>query len=127
MVLVAGRGLFHGYGFEELSRCGVVFSLAELPRLAGLVARVVAEERPPTTVGVARRGRAVLGGTVIGRAQPWSEVDGPGTVPTAGGVASLSSGVVPVLAATLTVASEVAAASDGRACLPEGLAASATS
>lgn len=67
MILVACRGLFHGYGFDELARCGVAFNLAELPRLAGLVALVVAEERPPVEVGAARRGRAVVGGRVVGR------------------------------------------------------------
>lgn len=62
MILVACRGLFHGYGFEELARCGIVFNLAELPQLARLVGLVVAEERPPLKVGMARRGRAVVGG-----------------------------------------------------------------
>jgi hypothetical protein len=66
MVLVACRGLFHGYGLEELAGRGVAFNLAALPRLAELVALVVAEERPPVKVGAARRGRAVVGG-VAGR------------------------------------------------------------
>jgi hypothetical protein len=61
MILVACRGLFHGYGFDELSRCGIGFTLTELPRLAALVARVVAAERAPGQTGMARRGSAVLG------------------------------------------------------------------
>lgn len=64
MILIACRGLFHGYGFEELGRRGVSFTLAELPRLAELVALVVADERPVLKVGAARRGRAVVGGVV---------------------------------------------------------------
>jgi len=80
MILVACRGHFHGYGFAELAERGVVFSLAELPRLAALVARVAAEERPPVRVGTARRGRAVLGGRVVGR-----EEDGCATAADRGG------------------------------------------
>ena len=67
MILVACRGLFHGYGFAELAQRGVGFSLAELPRLAALVARVAAEERPPVPIGTARRGRAIVGGSLVGR------------------------------------------------------------
>ena len=66
MILVACRGLFHGYGFEELAERGVGFSLRELPRLAALVVRVVAEERPPVQAGKARRGRAIVGGSAVG-------------------------------------------------------------
>ncbi|MCU0483747.1 MAG: hypothetical protein MUC54_05675 [Chloroflexi bacterium] len=70
MILVACRGHFHGYGFEELTRCGIGFTLAELPRLAALVARVVAEERAPVEIGKARRGSAVLGAKEIGHEDP---------------------------------------------------------
>jgi hypothetical protein len=67
MVLVACRGLFHGYGFADLAGFGVSFTLPELPRLAGLVALVAAAERPAVAVGAARRGRAVVGGHVCGQ------------------------------------------------------------
>ena len=44
MCAVAGRGLFRGWGSEELSAEGIGFSLFEMPALAMLVHRVVAEE-----------------------------------------------------------------------------------
>ena len=45
MCAVAGRGLFRGWGPDELADHGVTFTLLEMPRLAGLVAQVVREER----------------------------------------------------------------------------------
>jgi hypothetical protein len=50
MCAVAGRGLFRGWGSTELSEQGIGFGLFDLPVLAELSARVVAEEealRPP--------------------------------------------------------------------------------
>jgi hypothetical protein len=44
MCAVAGRGLYRGYGAEELSSIGIGFGLFEMPGLAGLVAQVVAED-----------------------------------------------------------------------------------
>ena len=44
MCAVSGRGLYRGYGAEELSSIGIGFGLFEMPALAGLVARVVAED-----------------------------------------------------------------------------------
>ena len=44
MCAVAGRGLYRGYGPEELSSLGIGFGLFEMPALAELVARVVAED-----------------------------------------------------------------------------------
>jgi hypothetical protein len=44
MCLVASRGLFRGWGFIELAEHGIEFGLAEMPRLAGLVAQVATEE-----------------------------------------------------------------------------------
>jgi hypothetical protein len=55
MCHVAGRGLYHGWGFGELAEHGIAFGLAEMPRLAGLVAEVVAqdaERRPRLLVAV---------------------------------------------------------------------------
>jgi hypothetical protein len=55
MCRVASRGLYHGWGFGELAEHGIAFGLAEMPRLAGLVAEVVAqdgERRPRALVGV---------------------------------------------------------------------------
>jgi hypothetical protein len=42
---VAGRGLFRGWGSDELSANGIGFSLFELPALAALVGQVVAEDQ----------------------------------------------------------------------------------
>jgi hypothetical protein len=44
MCAVAGRGLYRGYGTEELSSIGIGFGLFQMPALAGLVAQVVAED-----------------------------------------------------------------------------------
>jgi hypothetical protein len=45
MCLVASRGLFRGWGPTELADHGVGFALFELPALATLASRVVAEEQ----------------------------------------------------------------------------------
>ena len=45
MCAVAGRGLYHGYAANDLSQIGVGFALYEMPALAGLVQRVVAEDQ----------------------------------------------------------------------------------
>ncbi|HYM83694.1 MAG TPA: hypothetical protein VEY67_06055 [Candidatus Dormibacteraeota bacterium] len=47
MCAVASRGLFRGVGPEDLSKHGIGFGLFELPALAALVARIVAEEPRP--------------------------------------------------------------------------------
>jgi hypothetical protein len=44
MCAVAGRGLFRGWGSDELSAEGIGFSLFEMPALAILVQRIVAED-----------------------------------------------------------------------------------
>jgi len=44
MCAVAGRGLFRGWGSDELSAEGIGFSLFEMQTLATLVHRVVAED-----------------------------------------------------------------------------------
>jgi hypothetical protein len=44
MCLVAGRGLYRGYGAEELAAIGIGFGLLEMQGLANLVGRVVAED-----------------------------------------------------------------------------------
>lgn len=44
MCAVAGRGLYQGWGSDELNAEGIGFGLFELPALAALVSRVVAEE-----------------------------------------------------------------------------------
>lgn len=44
MCAVAGRGLYRGYGADDLASIGIGFGLFQMPALAGLVARVVAED-----------------------------------------------------------------------------------
>jgi hypothetical protein len=65
MCAVAGRGLYRGWGSDELSAEGIGFSLYEMPALAILVHRIVAEENekraqiaPPSVV------RAPVGGAL---------------------------------------------------------------
>jgi hypothetical protein len=44
MCAVAGRGLYQGYGADELAAIGIGLGLFQMPALAGLAARVVAED-----------------------------------------------------------------------------------
>ena len=64
---VAARGLYQGIDYERLATLGVGFSLGELPRLACLAQRVVAEERLSRTSRPGR-GTAHQGGP--GSARP---------------------------------------------------------
>ncbi len=52
MCAVAHRGLYRGWGNDELSAEGIGFSLFELPALAALVGRIVAEETEQRTAPV---------------------------------------------------------------------------
>ena len=45
MCAVAGRGLYHGYSVDDLGGIGVGLTLFELPALAAIVHRVVAEDQ----------------------------------------------------------------------------------
>jgi hypothetical protein len=45
MCAVASRGLFRGWGPDDLSAHGIWFGLFEMPRLASTVAEIVAEDR----------------------------------------------------------------------------------
>jgi len=45
MCAVAGRGLFRGYDADDLSGIGIGFSLFDMPALAVLSGRIVAEEQ----------------------------------------------------------------------------------
>jgi hypothetical protein len=56
MCAVAGRGLFRGYGPDDLASIGIGFSLFGMPSLAALAGQVIAEEhalRRPVSVLVA--------------------------------------------------------------------------
>ena len=45
MCAVAGRGLFRGWGPDDLEAHGIGFGLFEMPRLAARVTEIVAEDR----------------------------------------------------------------------------------
>ena len=45
MCAVASRGLFRGWGPDELGAHGIGFGLFEMPRLASTVAQIVADDR----------------------------------------------------------------------------------
>jgi len=45
MCLVAGRGLYHGYHADDLAEIGIAFGLLDMPALATVVSRVVAEDQ----------------------------------------------------------------------------------
>jgi hypothetical protein len=44
MCAVAGRGLYRGYDADDLGAIGIGFALYQMPTLAAIVARVVAED-----------------------------------------------------------------------------------
>jgi hypothetical protein len=90
MCAVAGRGLFRGWGSDELSAEGIGFSLFEMPALATLVHRVVAEEI---------ESRARLGTAAVVRAAA------PTAIPTA-----LEDQVEPIPAPSLRLAAAGAGA-----------------
>ncbi len=60
MCAVAGRGLYQGYRAEELAALGIGFGLFQMPALAVLVGRVVAED-----VERRRRTAAAIRATMI--------------------------------------------------------------
>jgi len=45
MCLVAGRGLYHGYHADDLGEIEIAFGLLDMPALATVVSRVVAEDQ----------------------------------------------------------------------------------
>ncbi|HET9614545.1 MAG TPA: hypothetical protein VFP22_07015, partial [Candidatus Limnocylindrales bacterium] len=73
MCAVAGRGLYRGYGAEELAGIGIGLGLFQMPALAGLVARVVAEDAEQR-----RRIADSVRTVVTGRARSSSPSSSPG-------------------------------------------------
>jgi hypothetical protein len=63
MCAVATRGLYRGMGTDALAEIGVGFSLFETPKLAQLVARIVAEEQ-----AARRAAKAAVTGPIAGAA-----------------------------------------------------------
>ncbi len=76
MCAVASRGLYHGWGFGELAEHGMEFGLAEMPRLAALVAEISREEaerRARLMVGVMAPVRIPIARGVPIQAEPVEE------------------------------------------------------
>jgi len=57
MCAVASRGLFRGWGPDELSGHGIRFGLFEMPHLAVTVAEIVAEDRARMKTGMVSSSR----------------------------------------------------------------------
>ncbi len=66
MCAVAGRGLFRGWGSDELSAEGIGFSLFEMPALAVLVHRIVAEEHEKRALVAPAVVRATIAAAAVG-------------------------------------------------------------
>src|SRR5438874_3281144 len=73
MCAVAGRGLYQGWGFEELAEQGIGFGLPQLPALAALVGRVIADEGE-------RRAREQVRVVAAAAAQPMDDRSSDATV-----------------------------------------------
>ncbi len=56
MCAVASRGLFRGWGPDELAGHGIKFGLFEMPCLAATVAEIVAEDRARATAAAVPHG-----------------------------------------------------------------------
>ena len=54
MCAVAGRGLFRGWGAEELAEHGIGFGLSEMASLASSVCEIVAEDRARAKAAAAK-------------------------------------------------------------------------
>jgi len=76
MCAVAGRGLYQGYGAEELAAIGIGFGLFQMPGLATLVARVVAED-----VERRRRTAAAIRASLVVDAEPPADAEAPADAP----------------------------------------------
>jgi hypothetical protein len=59
MCAVAGRGLFRGWGPDELAQHGIGFGLSEMAHLAGEVCQIVAEDRARAKAGTPVSGASV--------------------------------------------------------------------
>jgi hypothetical protein len=79
MCAVAARGLFRGFGSDDLAEHGIGFSLYDTPALAAAASRIVAEEqakRRPVTVLIASVVEAEAPGDVEPAAEP-PQADAP--------------------------------------------------
>jgi hypothetical protein len=93
MCAVAGRGLYRGYGSDDLGHIGIGFALYEMPTLATLVQRVVAEDvdrRRVTAHGV--RAAYVAETAAIGASGPAPNTTEPETIEPAAILVALPAG-----------------------------------
>jgi hypothetical protein len=58
---VAGRGLFRGWGTDDLAANGIGFTLREMPALAALVMEIVTEDRAQAKVRIVAAAAAPAG------------------------------------------------------------------
>lgn len=65
MCLVASRGLFRGWGPDELEAEGIKFGLLEMAPLAMTVTEVVAEDRARAKAGAGSAARATAGASAV--------------------------------------------------------------
>ena len=65
MCAVAGRGLFRGWGPDELAEHGLGFGLSEMARLAQFATEIVAEDRARSGATVAKRGSSRTGTAAV--------------------------------------------------------------
>jgi len=72
MCAVAGRGLYHGWTHANVDEHGIGFSLCEMPALAALASRVIAEEESGRGAGLVSVGRR---GPVAAAEEPSIAVD----------------------------------------------------
>ncbi|MDO8483931.1 MAG: hypothetical protein Q7S35_03165 [Candidatus Limnocylindrales bacterium] len=104
MCAVAGRGLFRGLSADDLGGIGVGFSLFDMPALAGLASRVVAEE-----AALRRPVSLVITGPAAAPPDAPLSADRPGSSP-----ASTAASTPASAAPTPTPARSAATASDER-------------
>ena len=86
MCAVAGRGLFHGFSADDLGGIGIGFSLFDMPALAGLASRVVAEEvalRRPVNVVIVEAAAALTDASISADRYGSSPASGVATTPAA--------------------------------------------
>jgi hypothetical protein len=58
MCAVAGRGLFRGWGADDLAQHGIAFGLSEMGWMATSVSEIVSEDRARAKVNLIRTGAA---------------------------------------------------------------------
>jgi hypothetical protein len=75
MCAVAGRGLYQGWGPEELAAAGIGLTLFEMPAVAALAARVIAEEIAADREREAARRAAASAGSPGGQAEVVAAAD----------------------------------------------------